>query len=401
MADALKVQLESINDAAIEIVKEKCRGMGIDVNAGPIPFSGALTDFRTNASILRALNENGSFDSFPQSVRQELLESLTKAVELLKVVMEGKDVTAKAIAQIDVFRTSMYRWGLAQMITVDLNYAERLARVANLERETDSLRQKLEDLLRQRGTVDNLVTSLKNEEAAAKTSRTSLDDLAKQAAKDKSLCDASMAEVQAKTAAIRQHEDDARKLLAESKTSNASVLTVEKQVKDFLSMVEKYKEAILATETKAEQVVEGNTARTGELLKRLEDLEKRIVEKLASATGISLFHSFSTSAKRVRPAKWFWLIALLAILLTSVVATIWITATETQVSIAFFIKLSVSIPIIFGAYFCARQYNKERRLEEEYSARSNISLSLVPFKDLLENMRYQDTDHQKFVMKSI
>ncbi len=52
----------------------------------------------------------------------------------------------------------------------------------------------------------------------------------------------------------------------------------------------------------------------------------------------------------------------------------------------FYMKLSFSIPIIFAISFCTVQYSRERRLEEEYAFKSNISISLNPYQELVSKL---------------
>jgi hypothetical protein len=49
-------------------------------------------------------------------------------------------------------------------------------------------------------------------------------------------------------------------------------------------------------------------------------------------------------------------------------------------------KLSFSVPIIFAISFCTVQYSRERRLEEEYAFKSNISISLNPYQELVSKL---------------
>jgi hypothetical protein len=50
---------------------------------------------------------------------------------------------------------------------------------------------------------------------------------------------------------------------------------------------------------------------------------------------------------------------------------------------AFYLKLSISIPIVYAIAFCNVQYSRERRLEEEYAFKSSISISLDPYQRLV------------------
>ena len=50
---------------------------------------------------------------------------------------------------------------------------------------------------------------------------------------------------------------------------------------------------------------------------------------------------------------------------------------------AFYLKLSISIPLVYAIAFCNVQYSRERRLEEEYAFKSSISISLDPYQRLV------------------
>lgn len=57
----------------------------------------------------------------------------------------------------------------------------------------------------------------------------------------------------------------------------------------------------------------------------------------------------------------------------------------------------MSLPLLFALIFCATQYSRERRLEEEYAFKSNISISLEPYKNLVEKLVGSDpTEKAKF-----
>ena len=58
----------------------------------------------------------------------------------------------------------------------------------------------------------------------------------------------------------------------------------------------------------------------------------------------------------------------------------------TAISVEFSLKLGSSIPLFIAVGFCIVQYAKERRLEEEYAFKSNISISLIPYRELVQKI---------------
>lgn len=69
----------------------------------------------------------------------------------------------------------------------------------------------------------------------------------------------------------------------------------------------------------------------------------------------------------------------------------------------FFVRLAGTLPILVLVVFCLQQYGRERRAEEEYAFKSAISLSLVPYKDLIERVIGLETDpeYSKFLTDTI
>jgi N-formylglutamate amidohydrolase len=67
-------------------------------------------------------------------------------------------------------------------------------------------------------------------------------------------------------------------------------------------------------------------------------------------------------------------------------------------SFAFWVKLSLTVPLGFALTFCTVQYSRERRLEEEYAFKSSISVSLNPYRDLIHSILEEDgaTDQTKY-----
>jgi hypothetical protein len=64
----------------------------------------------------------------------------------------------------------------------------------------------------------------------------------------------------------------------------------------------------------------------------------------------------------------------------------------------FYMKLSFSLPMVFAIVFCTVQYSRERRLEEEYAFKANISISLVPYQELVDKLvdRSQAGEREKY-----
>lgn len=133
-------------------------------------------------------------------------------------------------------------------------------------------------------------------------------------------------------------------------------------------------------------------AQTAKIISQNQAIQQEIKTHLQKAVGASLFHAFDKRRTGLNLGKWIWA----AVMLVAVVAggglSLWLAESlkagaGNGLEPAFFVKLSAIIPVTFAIVFAAKQYANERRTEEEYAFKSAISLSLEPYKDLLQKMK--------------
>jgi hypothetical protein len=141
--------------------------------------------------------------------------------------------------------------------------------------------------------------------------------------------------------------------------------------------------------TEARVVTAENRAAFEKLTHDLEELEGQIRASIERATGYTLFHSFQKRQEDLAKSKLFWAYALAVAVGISLIASgVFIYSLHyVQVyNAAFYLKLSISLPLIYAIAFCSLQYSRERRLEEEYAFKSNISISLDPYQKLVAGL---------------
>ena len=137
------------------------------------------------------------------------------------------------------------------------------------------------------------------------------------------------------------------------------------------------------------ETIEANKQRTDLLIDELGKLKDQVRDQIQQATGFTLFGAFQARQNQIAKSKNFWVYAIATLVAISAAVTIWI-AHEAQYysanDFAFWIKLSLTLPLGFALTFCTVQYSRERRLEEEYAFKSSISVSLNPYRDLIHSM---------------
>jgi hypothetical protein len=187
-------------------------------------------------------------------------------------------------------------------------------------------------------------------------------------------------------ATIQQNDSVSNQLTASSKTSNAEIAALETKIKEFFSQIDQYRAKVTTVAEDAQQAVQNNKNETESLVSALKDLEGQIKEQIVKATGYSLFHSFQTRQESLARSKKRWAIALASFVALSIGWTVFLFISTTDLNTAFYLKLSMSVPLIYAIAFCNLQYSRERKLEEEYAFKANISISLVPYKDLVATL---------------
>jgi hypothetical protein len=205
-------------------------------------------------------------------------------------------------------------------------------------------------------------------------------------------------------ATIQKAENDratrAQEQLTASKSEFAAAAIAAKEI---------YSAKFAELEITAEGVVSKNESELRRLTEELKKLEDVIREKIELATNYQLFHSFQTRQLAIEKSKNFWAKALAACVMLSACASmvfIWYLKYVSVYNAAFYLKLSISLPIVFAITFCSMQFTRERNLEEEYAFKANISISLDPYRKLVSDLVNEDdpADRAKyadFVIESI
>lgn len=173
---------------------------------------------------------------------------------------------------------------------------------------------------------------------------------------------------------------------------------IDSKIEDALEKVAKdTAESTAAAEAKVQELESGlaessretiasHQQRTDDLIGQLNVLKEQIRAQIQQATGFQLFGAFQARQNEIAKSKNLWALAIGILVIISAGVTIWIAheaQSYTVNSFAFWVKLSLTVPLGFALTFCTVQYSRERRLEEEYAFKSSISVSLNPYRDMI------------------
>lgn len=365
----------------------------------PLDFDTAIEHLRSCRDIVSGTIENGFFATLSQGIQGELPPILNNIVAHLNSLIDGSDNLDALGSCIDQMHTYVWRYRLAEKSTRVINYAEKLDNLNKLAGEAQRLRAEFEQLVAKGAEVQTQLQQ--STQAAADASQAQSEA---QAARDQASSHAQ--ETQNSLTAANERNTQVNDLLAQARSSTQEISTIELDLKKLYNEGQTFRDKIAKTERTAKETVDQNNTRTHEIQDELTALGTQIRDALQKATGVSLFHSFQERRNQIGKGKWIWAAMAAVFGIGTIIWVSIIAYTCTAIAPALYFKLAVALPITLIVWFCIAQYNRERRLEEEYAFKSNISLSLVPYKDLVEEIlskQGQDTRDQyaQFVIDSV
>lgn len=386
MINKISEILNTLTEEAQNAALEKCSELKFEINRGITGLNEAFINLDTSRSLLMDAIKKKELNHLPAIMQSTLLDCLKAISEFLTKLNGGTDEVTNLVNRIEEFNGLMWQYGIHGFSEEFIDYQTKLDQIKELKLQTTKLKDELDSGLKTKADLDKLLAEAKKAPETLQTTLNSSNEIAKKVSEILAKTTGTDQQIAAKLKVITQNETASNQHLAATKKSSDDVKPLEAKIKEFYNSVAQYQKKIIEIEKNAEKTVGDNKAETNKLISNLKGLEDQIKDQIQKATGHSLFHSFQTRKDKLVKSKRFWEIAIGSLLLTVVGLSVWLVITVTNVDTSFYLKLSISIPLIYAITFCARQYSHERRLEEEYAFKSNISISLMPYKDLVEKI---------------
>ena len=387
--------LNTITDESQSGVLKKCYEFSFDPNRGDITLDESFLNLNQSRDIIKDAIEKNKLTQFPLTVQKTILQDLESIIDFQSNLVSGADHVVNLVDAIELLHFDIWRFGFHNLSGEVLGYTNKMNQLKEQEVKIKQLRKELDNGLHLRGELEKLLTETQKSstylQSLVITSQTGNDSIKENL--DKSI-EASQ-KAAAHLATIQQNDITATQLLSSSVSSNSEIITFEERIREFFTGIESYQKKIDSISEQAKKNIEGNKKETDDLVNSLKGLQDQIKDQLQKATGFSLFHSFQTRQDKLKDSKNFWLMALAFVIISSLLLTGLIAYTTENIDLAFYLKLSISVPIIYAVAFCSAQYTRERKLEEEYAFKSNISISLIPYKELVEKLVVDATPQER------
>lgn len=390
----------------------KCAELGFDVNRSEIPIEESFINLEAATRVLRDAIERQKLNQIPLSLQRRLLEANEAVSISLTGFTAGRDEVETFTNAVERVTAEIWQSRLMDLSPEVLGFQTKLNQLKQQEVEAGQLTSQLREGLAAKTELEGIVKRAKDCEAEAvehgAKSAEFRTDIETKLGEVKTIAD----NANAIRATVEQNEKSISGHLTSAKTSSGEVTALEERIKAFYAEVDAYRKRIEDTQKGADASVTTNNEKTDVLIKRLSILEDGIKVQIEKATGFTLFHSFQTRQEQIKSAKNFWGFVLGILVAVSIGLSIWIMTNHQTIDVAFYLKLSISIPLIYAISFSTVQYSRERKLEEEYAFKSTISISLDPYQELVsrvmklpvaesEQARLEQAKFTAFIIESI
>jgi hypothetical protein len=409
----LATTLETFSPGAEQAAIAKCSEHNFAPDRGPVPLVESFINLRSARALLQEAVTSKKLQQLPLTVQAYILADVREVSRALTGLIGDRDEVVNLSKAIEELHVTLWQYRLDNLSPELLGYQTKLNELKRLEREISDLKDQLK----------GGVTAKKRLEAIVENSEEILKQLSVngESGTQAEVVIASSLEkirdLEQETTAIyktaQQTDNNISALSSNAKASAAEASTKETRIREFFEEISEFKtemetaselqkETAAKWEREAKQRIEENEKQSKGVVEEMQALETEIQQHLQKAVGASLFHSFAQRQTAISSSKDTWFKRLEAALMLSFLlgATLVYDLSTAGISYSpmFFLKLSLSVPFVLAVYFCASQYARERRLEEEYAFKSNISVSLIAYKDLVDKMvdHKNEAERQKY-----
>lgn len=392
MIEKLWELLTTITPESQNNVIQKCKELGLNIETrGTVSLAESYINLNAITLLLKELIEKKKLIQLPITIQKTFIENYQNIANAQVRLLNGEDTVEILITHIENLNIHTWQYGLHNLSDEVLGYQTKLNQIKQLEVEINQLKKELQAGLKSKEKLDKTVEEISGLTDSVSSTKTEAETTLNQIKQLLQEVTANTQNVAAFYAQAQQNETAITQLQATAKQSSADINALETKATEFFAEVKEYEKRVDVLTKSAESSVELNNTQTTTLINELVKLEAQIKEQLQNVTGYSLFHSFQTRKDLMVKSKNFWLIVLTAILGIAIyVGWTLVKSMEGQtldaMGVAFYLKLSLSIPLLFAISFSTIQYSRERRLEEEYAFKSNISISLIPYQELVEKL---------------
>jgi hypothetical protein len=196
---------------------------------------------------------------------------------------------------------------------------------------------------------------------------------------------------------------ESERLAAKAKANADRAESASQRFHEFLASIDTYLGKMADQEKRLLALLEDVSKRSEKVVQDNEATARQVEKILARATGASLFKAFEVRQGKLVLGRRFWATATAAFTFLTAALIYYLAAEVSTINASLVVRSLLSLLGLASIGFCAKQYGKERALEEEYAFKSTISLSLPAYEKLIAELAAdpEKAQHRDFVIRSV
>ena len=412
--------LNWFNNPTIENQLKQFKQNNPNFTDGETSIEEAFSDLEYSKQILLALIEKDILDKATFTKRNQILSHLNQLTNYLNQIQrfnfalthpQSRPQANAIISSTQALRDIIDSGNLVQKLDGYYSYVAET-------KELIKIKKRFSDLVRD---IENAEKQNKETIALYEIVTNSLKELNEKA----KLLETSTASTLNLKKQIEQLYNQITNNAQDIESKKITINSIHASAKELQNIIEnadiKVSEILKSSEVKSTSFISEETVKFGALLKDYEsktngivdkniDLQGKINQLLEGANAGRLYKSFHWRKRQLEKGLWFWFASIITVNVLIVLLTLLIVNGSASLGIdklnaasidgAFFVKLFISIPLIFLDYFFISQYNQRRILIEKYTFKSALSLSLLAYNEMIKE--HADIQESKeFISKSV
>ncbi len=336
-------------------LQQKILDLNFSTEQNEYTLNEAVVDFENLRSLLIKSIDGGILDNYSYQVREDLFRRLNQMLDFVNRINGNRNVVPSLLDEIQNLKNDVFiTLNLDTKATGLFDYKEKL-------KELTELQQKYNSLLVELDRATNIYERTKSQ----------ITTIEENHIKSKKLLD--------------QHVAIDQQMQEKNKTSVDITNKIHKRFDQVDSQSTKIREFSATIDTQKEELSKADE-RTKELINKNEELEERVDDLIGSAVGGALGKTFGERKSELRESEIFWKRATFASIIILFIAAgavfyeLFTGVNETTVLLS---KISLLVPASVAVWFTSSNYNRERKLLEEYAFKSTMALSLDSYRRVL------------------
>jgi hypothetical protein len=404
MVEAIFTLLNSLTDEEIKRLAGKYLAFG-SPEGNVVPVAEALKNLAYNRNLLSSLITENKLQQFPFTVQNTIHSTLSLIQQAIPPIDGGVNNFPALVQLIENLHFFVWNNNLHLISNERVDYESKLNIIKSLEMNLDNLFKEANksylNISEGAKTTAGFKQQAKDSNKQTSKQLENVKTLALQVNENYTQAINTNAQIAAVFTGVQQTEALVKQLQADATTGTAEINNIRTRIIAFYEDIDLHKRTMDESTAISNATLTSNKEETAKALKQhTDDVNKIITElgrqqkdiddKLQKATGASLFHSFEQRKQAIYKGRKFWGVITGLLVVGMVFYNIdlfdLLSKTGFALTPVFWLRVTFNLPFVFAIGFASLQYSRERMLEEEYAFKSNISLSLEAYRELVERL---------------